>query len=63
MRPGRRGSCSRDAVTVAEKDRMLVVEEVREAAETLVQAHMSPVLGNVYKNFPTSNKTLLLMNG
>ena len=48
MRPGRRGSCSRDAVAVAEKDRMLVVEEVREAAETLVQAHMSPVLGNAY---------------
>ena len=48
MRPGRRGSCSRDAVAVAEKDRMLVVEEVREAAETLVQADMSPVLGNTY---------------
>ena len=63
MRPGRRGSCSRDAVAVAEKDRMLVVEEVREAAETLVQADMSPVLGNVYLSFPTSNKTLLLMNG
>ena len=49
MRPGRRGSCSRDAVTVVEKDRMLVVEEVREAAETLVQADMSPVLVNAYQ--------------
>ena len=48
MRLGRRGSCSRDAVPEAEKDRMLVVEEVREAAETLVQADMSPVLGNAY---------------